>query len=74
MFEMAPLIQSPAKCEVRSVVQFLIAKGERPEEIHKQIVAVYGNVIYRQNLTKWCREFCEGRTDVSQVSSFTPSI
>jgi histone-lysine N-methyltransferase SETMAR len=27
-------IQSPAKCEVRSVMRFLNAKGERPAEIH----------------------------------------
>jgi hypothetical protein len=33
--------QSPAKCEVRSVIRFLNAKGERRAEIHKQIVAVY---------------------------------
>jgi len=32
-------------------------------EIHKQIVAVYGNVMNRQNVTKWCREFSEGRAD-----------
>ena len=37
---MAAPIQSPAKCEVRSVRRFLNAKGERPAEIHKQIVAV----------------------------------
>jgi len=43
VFEMAAPIQSPAKCEVRSVIWFLNAKGERPVEIHKQIVAVYGN-------------------------------
>ena len=33
-------------------------------EIHKQIVAVYGNVTNQQNVMKWCREFSEGRTDV----------
>ena len=49
---MAAPIQSPAKCEVRSVVRFLKAKGERPAEIHRQIVAVYGNVMNRQNVTK----------------------
>jgi hypothetical protein len=43
VFEMAAPIQSPAKCEVRSVTRFLNAKGERPAEIHKQIVAVCGN-------------------------------
>ena len=43
VFEMAAPIQSPAKSKVRSVLRFLNAKGERPVEIHKQIVAVYGN-------------------------------
>ena len=45
-------------------MRFLNAKGERPTEIHKQIVAVYGNVMNRQHVTKWCHEFSEGRTDV----------
>jgi len=49
---MAGPIQNPAKCEVRSVIRFLNAKGERPAEIHKQIVAVYGNVMNRQKVTK----------------------
>ena len=43
MFEMAAPIQSPAKCEVHSVISSLKPKGERPAEIQKQIVAVYGN-------------------------------
>ena len=45
VFGMAGPIQSPAKCEERSVIRFLNPKGERPAEIHKQIVAVYGNVM-----------------------------
>ena len=61
---MAAPIRSPAKCEVLSFIRFHNAKGERPAEIHKQIVAIYGNVMNRQNVTKWCREFSEGRTDV----------
>ena len=40
------------------------SKSEGPAEIHKQIVTVYGNVINWQNVTKWCCEFSEGRTDV----------
>jgi hypothetical protein len=43
MFEMSAPIQSPAKCEVRSVIRILDAKGERPAEKQKQIVVVYGN-------------------------------
>jgi len=38
-------------------------KGEHPSEFHRQIVAVYGNVMNRQNVTNWCREFSERRTD-----------
>jgi hypothetical protein len=34
VFEMAAPIQSPAKCEVRSFIRFLNAKGERPAEIY----------------------------------------
>jgi hypothetical protein len=60
---------------VRSVVRLLNAKGERPAENHKQIVAVYGNVMKRQNVTKWCREFSEGRTDVhDEQRSGRPSL
>jgi hypothetical protein len=35
---MAALIQSPAKCEVRSVIRFLYAKGERPAEITNKVL------------------------------------
>jgi len=48
---MAAPIQILAKFDVRSVVRFLNAKGELPAEIRKQIVAVYGNVMNRQNVT-----------------------
>ena len=63
VFEMAALIQIPAKCEVRFVIRFLNAKSERLAEIHKQIVAVYGNVMNRQNVTKWCHEFSGRKFD-----------
>jgi hypothetical protein len=72
---MAAPIQSPAKCEVCSVTTFLNAKGERPAEIHKQIIAVYGNVMNWQNMTKWCHEFSKGWTDVhDKQRSGRPSL
>ena len=75
MFEIPATIQSPAIYEVRSVIRILNAKGERPAEIHKQIVDVYGNVMKPQNVTKWCHEFCEGRTDVyDEQRSSRPSL
>jgi len=52
MFEMAAPIQIQANCEMPSVIRFLNAKDERPEDIHRQIVAAYGNVMNRQNVTK----------------------
>jgi hypothetical protein len=60
VFEREAPIQNPAKWEVRSVMRLLNAKGERQVEIHQQIVAAYGKVMNRQNVTKWCREFSEG--------------
>ena len=72
---MAAPIQSPAKCKVRSVIRFFKGKVERPAEIHKQIVTVYGNVMNRKNVTKWFREFSEGRTDVhDEQRSGRPSL
>jgi hypothetical protein len=44
---MAAPIQSPTKCKVRSVN----AKGECPVEIHKQIAAVYGNIMTADSKT-----------------------
>jgi len=49
-------IQSLSKCEVRSVIRFLNAKGERPAEIHKQIIADFGEGMNLQNVVKWYRE------------------
>jgi hypothetical protein len=72
---MAAPIQSPAKCEVRSVMRFLNAKYESPAEINEQIVAVYGDVMSRQNVMKWCHEFSEWRTDVHyERMSGRPSV
>jgi hypothetical protein len=51
LFEIAVPIQSPAKCEVCSIIRFLNAKGENPVEIHKQIVAVYVDVLNRQSVS-----------------------
>jgi len=75
MFEIAAPIQSPAKRKERSVIRFLNAKCERLAEIHKQIVAVYGNIMNRQNVTKCFREFSEGKTYVhNEQRSGRPSL
>jgi hypothetical protein len=75
MFEMAAPTQSPAKCEVHSIIQFITTKGECPVKIHKQIVAIYGDVMNQQNVTKWCREFSKDRTNVyDEQRSSRPSL
>jgi hypothetical protein len=75
VFEEAEPIQSPTRCEVRSGIRFLNAKGERPAEIQKQIIAVYCDGMNRRNVTKWCCEFSEGRTDVhNEQRSGRPSL
>jgi hypothetical protein len=75
VFEMAVPIQSHVKCEVRCIVRFLNTKVEHPVEIHKQIVAVYGDVMNWQNVMKWCHEFSEGKTDVhDEQRSGRPSL
>ncbi|GLV38170.1 hypothetical protein CBL_12816 [Carabus blaptoides fortunei] len=37
-------IDSPAKCELRSVIKFLWSKGTPPIQIHRQLTDVYGGV------------------------------
>jgi hypothetical protein len=61
VFEMAAPIQSPARCEVHSIILFLNAKGKRPVEIHKQIVAVYGDIMNQQNVTSGAVNSLKGR-------------
>jgi hypothetical protein len=73
---MAVSIQNPAKCEVRAVIRFLQAKGETAAEIHRQLVSVYGeDVMNRQNVAKWNREFEAGRSDVhDKIRSGRPDV
>jgi hypothetical protein len=61
---------------VRCLLSYVFsAKGEHPVEIQKQIVALYDNIMNRQNVTKWCCEFSEGRTDVhDEQRSGRPSL
>ena len=62
---MNALISTPADCEVRGVIRFLQAENVRPGEIHRRLVADYGeHVMNADNVRKWCIMFTNGRTDV----------
>jgi hypothetical protein len=76
VFKMAVSIQNPAKFDVRAVIRFLHAKGETAAEIHRLLVSVYGeDVMKRQNVAKWCREFEAGKSDVhDEIRSGRPSV
>uniref|UniRef100_A0A1B6H603 Mos1 transposase HTH domain-containing protein n=1 Tax=Homalodisca liturata TaxID=320908 RepID=A0A1B6H603_9HEMI len=62
---MAATINSPASCELRSVIRFLQAEGCSAAEIHRRMSVVYGEHCMSDSaIRKWCRLFAEGRTDV----------
>lgn len=73
---MCAAISNPASCEVRSVIRFLLAKNEKPIEIHRQLCEVYGNdVMNESSVRKWCIRFKNGRTNVhDEERSGRPSI
>jgi len=51
-------ISNPADCEVRGVIRFLQAENVRPSEIHRRLVAVYGEHVrirYVREKSKLCR-------------------
>ncbi|KAG5305971.1 SETMR methyltransferase, partial [Pseudoatta argentina] len=69
-------IQSPAKCEIRSVIRYLVWKGKTPVEVYNEVKTAYGDKgMYRTSVLKWCREFKNGRTSVyDDQRSGRPSI
>ena len=69
-------ISNPADCEVRGVIRFLQAENVRPSEVHRRLVAVYGEYIMNAaSVRKWCTMFRNGRTDVHDAErSGRPSV
>ncbi len=51
--------------EVRAVIHYHTAKEEDASAIHRCIAEVYGNVMSVEMVCRWCRQFLEGRTDIS---------
>ncbi|KAG5305819.1 SETMR methyltransferase, partial [Pseudoatta argentina] len=69
-------IQSPAKCEIRSVIRYLVWKGKTPVGVYNEVKTAYGDTgMNRTSVFKWCREFKNGRTSVhDDQRSGRPSI
>jgi hypothetical protein len=69
-------IDNPAEREVRSVIRFLNAQNVRAIDIHRQLMAVYGEGGMNEfSVRKWCRIFNEDRTNVhDEERSGCPSL
>ena len=72
IFEMPPLIENPADCEIR----YLSAKGVKAVEIHRNICEVYGqNIMSDEMVRKWVRALKDGRKNVhDEERSGEPSV
>ncbi|XP_054717272.1 protein GVQW3-like [Uloborus diversus] len=58
-------LASPASCELRSVIRFLVAKKKSAKEIHEELCQVYGEECMSSGMVcRWVRDFKNGRTDV----------
>jgi len=69
-------IETPAACEMRSVIRFLNAKNMKPAEIHRQLCDVYGEHAMSSSMVRrWVRLFNEGRENVhDDPRSGRPSV
>ena len=73
---MPVLFETPAACEIRSVIRFLNARKVKPMEIYRQICEVYGqNAMSDSMVRRWVRQFNEGRWEVhDEERSGRPSL
>ena len=59
------VIDNPADCEVRSVIQLLNAQNLKPAEMYWHLKEVYGDTVMNErNVRKWCEILNNGRTNV----------
>jgi hypothetical protein len=65
-------IPNATQCEVRSDIRFLSATTEG--EGYRKIVSMYGDVMNRQGVLKWCREFHAGRTSFMMNQGLVGSL
>lgn len=62
---MAVTIDDPAKCELRRVIRFLQADGNRAAEIHRRMIIVHEEIFLSDaDVRECCRRFKDRRTVV----------
>ncbi|GFU86550.1 HTH_48 domain-containing protein [Trichonephila clavipes] len=76
VFKVFKVFESPAKCEIRSVIRFWTAKNISAADIHRQITEVYGTeVMSDSKVRKWVRKFRDKRTNAhDEERSGRPSV
>jgi histone-lysine N-methyltransferase SETMAR len=76
VFKMIKKTVNPANREVQSVIHFLNAQNVRTTDVHRQLMAMYGEgVLNDLSVSKWCRMFNAGRTNVhDEEQSGHPSL
>ncbi|GBM05804.1 hypothetical protein AVEN_279-1 [Araneus ventricosus] len=76
VFKLIKIIESPAPCEVRSVIRFLSARNLSAADIHWQICEVYGaTAMCEGKMRKWFKDFKAGRDNGHDDSrSGSPSV
>lgn len=74
--EMEVLIVAPAKCEIRSIIRFLHAKGTSSANIHRKMNEVYSDSCMSvQHVRQGGREFSACRKDIGDKErSARPSV
>jgi hypothetical protein len=61
---MCPVIDNPARCELRAVIHFLHAKNITAELHHELCAAVYvQNIMSEGTVRQYCRMFKDGRAN-----------
>jgi transposase len=66
---MDTIIAAPASCEVHAAIRCLHVEGQSAGEIHRRLFREYGdniNVMSVNCVSKWCRKFRDGRTDMHE--------
>jgi hypothetical protein len=52
---LCPAIDNPDSCEIRTVIPFLHAKNTCAEETHRELCAVYSQIVISEGTVKqWC--------------------
>lgn len=63
---MAGVDATTSKTDQRAVIKFLTLEGCKPVDIHRRMLAVYGDTcVSKPTVTRWARMFSDGRQETT---------